>query len=109
MIIHYSKATIPPRFPSSFDPFLQIILALNGFCGIQFHPPTCSDDLYLPFCLILILRLNSSNLKRPADLNVTEISTFGRRMGLPAEGASEEEESDRDVNAPNSDMEALYR
>ena len=75
----------------------------------QFHPPTSIDDLNLPFCLILILRLNGSNLKRPADLNVTEISTFGRRMGLPAEGASEEDESNGDVNAPNSDMEALYR
>ena len=30
-------------------------------------------------------------------------------MGLPAEGASEEDESNGDVNAPNSDMEALYR
>ena len=42
--------------------FCQVVilffLALDGKCGLELNqvfPPTCSDDLCLPFCLILIL------------------------------------------------------
>ena len=55
MIIHFSKASIPPSIRSSIHPFLKIILALNNQSSIQFRPPTSSDDLCLLFCLILIL------------------------------------------------------
>ena len=55
MIIHFSKASIPPSIRSSIHPFLKIILALNNQSSIQFRPPTSSDDLCLLFCLIIIL------------------------------------------------------
>ena len=31
--------------------FFNSILLLNGQCGIKVRPPTCSDDLCLPFCI----------------------------------------------------------
>ena len=48
MIIHFFKASFPYLF-------LHLIMALSGECGLQFRPPTNSDDLCFPFCQILIL------------------------------------------------------
>ena len=53
----FSKVSIPQSIISSIQSFLQIILALNASVAWnynQFRPPTSSNDLCLPFCLILI-------------------------------------------------------
>ena len=50
MIIHFSKASIPP----SSRYFSKIILVENSKCGKEFNkfrPPNSSDDLCLLFCL----------------------------------------------------------
>ena len=63
LIIHFSEASIPLSIRSSIHPFLKIILALylqNGMELNQFRPQTSSDDLCLPFCLILILWIKAS-------------------------------------------------
>ena len=57
----FSKSFISPNIFFPFHLILHIILGLNDKCGIQFYPPTSSDDLCLPFCLILILCLNTNN------------------------------------------------
>ena len=56
MVVCYvnGRLSISPNNFVPFILFLQIILGLNDSCGIRFHPPTSSDDLCLPFCLILI-------------------------------------------------------
>ena len=55
MIIHFSEAFILPSVRSSIYPFLQIILVLNLWCGMEFCPPNSSYDLCLLFCLFLLL------------------------------------------------------
>ena len=58
-VIWTGCSSIFPKHPfrqkktCSIHPFLQIILGLRDKCGIP--SPTSSEDLCLPFCLILIL------------------------------------------------------
>ena len=54
-IVHFSEAFIPPSVHSFIHPFLQIILVLNMWWGMefnQFRSPNISDDICLLFCLI---------------------------------------------------------
>ena len=58
----FSHHTKPP--PSQTWMFFQKLffkssLPLNGQCCFLVYPPTSSDDLYLPFCLILIRRVQT--------------------------------------------------
>ena len=50
---------------SSIHSFLQIILTLNGWCGMELNqvdPPTSSDDLCFVFFLILILWISPGQI-----------------------------------------------
>ena len=62
MIIHCSETSIRSSI-------LQIILVRNLQCGMelnQFRPLTISDDLYLLFCLILLIRLYQAQINNTA-------------------------------------------
>ena len=54
--VHISPNHHPPKMNVlSKKLFFKSSLPLNGYCSIQFRPPTSSDDLCLPLCRILIL------------------------------------------------------
>ena len=67
MIIHFSKASIPPSIHPSLHPFLQTgtkWLVGHPVEFNQFHTPTRGDDLCLSYCLILNLWLLYTQLHK---------------------------------------------
>ena len=66
MVIHFFKVSVPPSSHYSIHPFLQIILVENSSCGKklnQFRSPINSNNVWLPFSIILILLYVTETLR----------------------------------------------